>query len=62
LGIVPYIFKQTEMSRKLILDEQSIVDEEEQAYKRFGNEEHEKVRAYIEGLKDGAMWYHLDKN
>ena len=50
------------MSRKLILDEQAIVDEEEQAYKRFGNEEHEKVRAYIEGLKDGAMWYHLDKS
>ncbi len=43
--------------KMLILDEQNIADETEQAIQRYGDED--RVEAYIEGLKDGAKWYKL---
>ena len=42
-----------------ILDKQTINDEREQAYIRYGHDQHETVEAYIEGLIDGAKCYKL---
>ena len=45
------------METKIILNKENLADEEAQAYKRFGEYEHEKVSIYLEGLQDGAKWY-----
>ena len=50
------------VSGSLILNEQSLIDEDEQAKKRYGIDNPKEVDAYIEGLKDGAKHYRLDYN
>lgn len=47
---------------KLKLDRQALLDEEQQAYKRYGVDQHQIVAVYLEGLIDGASCYELSRN
>ena len=50
------------VSGSLLLDEQSLSDEIEQAHKRYGSDNTEQIDAYIEGLKDGAKYYNVSEH
>jgi hypothetical protein len=43
---------------KIPLNDQNLSDETQQANKRYYNDE-KLVKAYIEGLIDGAKWYYI---
>ena len=49
------------VSGLLHLDEQTIIEETEQANKRYGIDNPRIVDAYIEGLKDGAKHYRVSE-
>ena len=49
------------VSGSLLLDEQNLSDELEQAHKRYGSDNPEQIDAYIEGLKDGAKYYNVSE-